>query len=269
MSQIMGNPYFVYVDSRKRISGTDSNFTYNIAFPDDHNYDRVVVLDALIPKSYYLIQAGYNTFQLKENATIVTITVPIGSYLLKTFQTVVGGLLTSSSPNSLTYTITYPASTGPDTGMFTYTQTNGAIVSSLIFNTTLFEPFGFLSGSTNVFTGTTLVSTCVIKLQSEDRLLIHSNIVNNPNRDDILVSINAATNVNYSSIQYINYSPEYSSKVLSSDNNSTYNFSLTDENNLLLSTNGLNLNFTLMFYKKDPIFQQLRDFIKLLINKKE
>ena len=48
----------------------------------------------------------------------------------------------------------------------------------------------------NVFFGTTLTSTCVIKLQSEDRLLIHSNITNNSGHDDVLVSINSTTSIN-------------------------------------------------------------------------
>ncbi len=72
--------YFVYVDSRKRSggTGTDSNFSYFMNFPPDVTYDRVTVIDLLCPKSYYLIQSGYNTFQLMENNVIVTISVPIG-----------------------------------------------------------------------------------------------------------------------------------------------------------------------------------------------
>ena len=104
------NPYYVYVNSRERIAGTDENFTYAINFPQDHDFDTVVCLNALIPKSYYLIQDGTfeNIFQLQEN-TVVTVTVPIGSYLLSAFRTTIGALLTAASPNGLTYTLTYPA----------------------------------------------------------------------------------------------------------------------------------------------------------------
>jgi hypothetical protein len=221
----------------------------------------------MIPKSYYLIQSGgiENVFQLKENNTTVTITVPIGSYLLSAFKTVIGTLLTNASPNGLTYTLAYPAISGADTGKWTYTQTNGAIVSSIICNAHLFEPLGFLSGSTNVFTGTTLISTCVIKLQSEDRLLIHSNICANPTKDDVLVSINSTTSINYSSINYECPAPEFYSHLLSSPNNNTYSFSLTDEDGELIQLNGLNLNLSLLFYKKDPIFDQIRNFMKAAI----
>ena len=63
------NPYYVYVNSRDRTAGTDENFTYNIAFPEDHDFTHVVCLNVLIPKSYYLIQNGplENIFQLDEN----------------------------------------------------------------------------------------------------------------------------------------------------------------------------------------------------------
>ena len=91
----------------------------------------------------------------------------------------------------------------------------------------------------------------MIKLQSEDRLLIHSNIVSN-GRDDILVSMNSSTLINYSSINYVCPAPEFYSRILSSPNNNTYQFSLSDENGELINLNGLNLNLTLLLHKKIP-----------------
>ena len=71
------NPYYVYINSRDRISGTDENFSYNIQFPEGFDFTHVVCLNALIPKSYYLIQSGgvENIFYLKENLTTVTISI--------------------------------------------------------------------------------------------------------------------------------------------------------------------------------------------------
>lgn len=262
------NPYYVYINSRERISGTDENFTYNIQFPEGQDFTHVVILNVLIPKSFYLVQDGplENIFQLDEGGVRVTVIVPIGSYLLSAFKTTVSNLLTAASPHGLIYTLTYPSLSGPDTGKWTYTQNNGAIVSSIITNAHFFEPLGFRSNSTNVFSGTTLVSTCVIKLQSEDRLLIHSNICSN-GRDDILVSINSTTSINYSSIAWECPAPEYYGHALSSQNNNTYSFSLTDEDGELIQLNGLNLNLTLLLYKKDPIFEQMRNFMKMLVTK--
>ncbi len=264
------NQYYVYINSRDRInpqSSTDENFSYAINFPQGFDFTHVVCLNVLIPKSYYLIQLGglEDKFELDENGTTVTITIPAGSYLLSAFRTTVGALLTAASPNSLTYTLTYPASSGPDTGKWTYTQNNPAIVSSIICNDHMFEPMGFLPGSTNVFSGTTLISETVIKLQSEDRLLIHSNVASNPTADDVLVSINSTTSINYSSIAWECPSPAYYSHLINSENQNVFNFSLTDENNELIPLNGLNMNITLLFYRADNIYQQIRNFMKLLI----
>ena len=82
-------------------------------------------------------------------------------------------------------------------------------------------------------------------MQSEDRLLIHSNIAANLT-DDVLVSINSTTSINYSSIAWECPAPEFYSHLLSSKNNNTYSFSLTDESGELIQLNGLNLNLTLM-----------------------
>ena len=241
------NPFYVYVNSRDRTSGTDENFHYAINFPADQDFDTVVCLNCLIPKSYYLIQDELRerTFYLKEDNTTVEIIVPVGSYLLSTFKTTIGQLLTSASPNGLTYTLSYPTSSQPDTGKWTYTQNNGSIQSSIICNGHLFEPLGFKSDSTNDFTGTTLVSTCVIKIQSEDRLMLHSSCVINGGMDNILVSINSTTSINYSSIAWECPAPEFYCHELNSKNNNVYSFQLTDENGELISLNGLNLNIRL------------------------
>lgn len=70
------------IDSSKRISGSTSDFTYQLNIPKNKQYDYVCVLQAIIPKSYYLIQAGLNTFTLQENGvntTIVSIIMQIHS----------------------------------------------------------------------------------------------------------------------------------------------------------------------------------------------
>ena len=145
----------------------------------------------------------------------------------------------------------------PDTGKWTYTQNNSAVQSSLVFNEHLFEPFGFLSQSTNVFTGTTLISRAVIKLQSEDRLLLSSSLVNN-GRDSILASI--------SSINYKCPDCQFYSHLISEKQN-TVSFTLSDENFEVISLNGLNMNLSLCFYKKDDIFEKIKTFLKMAVMK--
>jgi hypothetical protein len=201
---IPNNKHFVYVNSRNRIAGTDANFTYNIDFPPDRKFDHVVLLEALIPKSYWLVQTGYNLFALQENNQTVQISVPTGCYALAQWMNQISALLTSASPNGWVYTVTYPSLSNPavlnEQGQLVYTVTGNSSQPSLIFDThcVLYEPMGFQQNSVNVFSNNTLQSTCVIKMQSEDRLMIHSNCVNNPGQmtslpllTQLLVSITA------------------------------------------------------------------------------
>ena len=273
---LIENPHFIYINSRDRESGTDENFTYNVAFPPGLEFTHVVPLNCLIPKAYYLIQDGplENIFILEENTVQVTISVPIGSYLMSAFKKTVSDLLTIHSPNGLTYTMTYPSTqNGPDTGKWTYSHNDntGLIQSVIITNEHFYEPLGMPSNSRNAFTGTTMISPCVIKLQSEDRLIVHSNIADNPTNDDILISINSTTSINYSSIAWECPAPEFYAHRLSSKYNNTYNFSLTDENGELIHLNGLNMNLTLLFYKDgfQSFIEQLRGFMKLALLKEK
>lgn len=263
----INNPYYVYVNSRNRLDGTDSDFSYNVKFPPGLDVDHVTVLNALIPKSYYLIQLGHNTFDLQEGNSIVTIPIPVGNYLLNAFRLTLQGLLNNYSPNGWTYAVTYPSSSGADTGKYTYSVIGFSSPPAIIVQDHVFEPLGFSQNTVNTFNNIgVLESANVLKLQSEDRLLIHSNIVNNPGFDDILVSINAATNVNFSSISYVNYAPEYNAKLLNKNLN-TYRFTILNEDGRILALNGLNMNITLLFYKRDIALQQIRDFIKVITEK--
>lgn len=264
------NPYFLYVNSRERLSGTDSDFTYAVNYPEGEEFTHCVLLNALIPKSYYLIQNNTtldDKFQLDENGTTVTITVPLGNYTLTTFKNTIGALLTAASPNGLTYTLSYPANNMPDTGRWTYAQNNAAIQSTIICNEHLYEPFGLLRGSTNAFIGATLTSTAVIKMQSEDRLLISSSLINN-GRDSILASINSTSSINYSSINYECPDCQFYSHQIKKQLN-TVSFTLTDEDFEVISTNGLNINLSILFYRADPVYDQIRDVIKMILLEKK
>ena len=76
MSQI------IYVDSDEALSGTSGDFTYQILLND--RYDRVMVIDANIPKSFYLVANGANTFITVENSVSRLLTMHIGNYTAAT-----------------------------------------------------------------------------------------------------------------------------------------------------------------------------------------
>ena len=68
MNHISSKSMF-YIDSQNRTSGSSGNFSINFAMPPNNRYDRIVVMQASIQKSFYLVSAPYNTFQLLEPGT--------------------------------------------------------------------------------------------------------------------------------------------------------------------------------------------------------
>ena len=96
-----------YVDSHNRLSGTHSDFTIQLDL-GINNFDQAVVLQVNIPKSYYLVQNGRNTFILQEGIDQVEISLPIGNYSRSSFKAQLQTSLNSESPNGWTYTVNIP-----------------------------------------------------------------------------------------------------------------------------------------------------------------
>jgi hypothetical protein len=127
-----------YVNSHKRLSGEHNNFSYQIQLPPNNDYTYVCLLSAVIPKSYYLVQQGYNSFILRENGIDTTITIPIGNYSATSFRTVVQGLLNNNTSQAWSYSITYPnISTSANTGKYIYTCAGGN--PSFVFGEGLYD----------------------------------------------------------------------------------------------------------------------------------
>lgn len=262
---LTSNKTIFYINSSNRINGTHSNFNYKLQFNDNIPYDRVVVLQATIPKSYYLVQDGKNTFTLVHGLSSYTITVPAGNYGRTTFQSTILSLLNAAS--SFVYAISYPSSTARQTGKFTFTVSNNASVQpSFVFTDYLYECFGFNENSTNTFSGNSLTSENIIKLQAEDTIFIHSDICQNEN-DNVLQEIYAADNPNFANITFVQNNLESYSKHLTTTQNNIYNFQITNENDVELELNGLNVNLTLMLYQEDNLNTFIKNFLKLQLAK--
>ena len=133
------NPLIVNFNSKDRVSGTNSNFNSIPIDLGNNAFDTVCLIQASIPKSFYNVPSGYNTFTLQENAASVTVTISPGSYTRINLQSILATLLTAASPNGLTYTVSYPASTAPDTFHYTFSVNSAVIVCRFIF--TSLSPF--------------------------------------------------------------------------------------------------------------------------------
>lgn len=263
---LIQNKQIFYIDSSKG-QGKNENFTYTFQFDQTLEFDRCCILQLLIPMSYWLIQEDQNTFILNEGINKeVTIYLPLGNYNRRSLASVLSNILTSNSPSSFTYLVTFPnIATTNDQGLYTYNvSNNGSVQPQFIFqNNATTEALGFQSNSTNNFVSNTLISTSVIKLKPEDQLFLHSDLCSNKN-DDIIQEVYSAGNATFSNILFQQFDVESNSKDISFNKNNSYKFYLTDENNTILNLNGQNMTITLMLYKKNTIFTMLIDFIKYL-----
>lgn len=251
----------VYMSSVNRKSGTSSNFLYSFNIENDKNYDHIAVLQASIPKSYYLINTNNDQWVLTENLNSVNISIPNGNYTLTAWKNTLISLLNSNSPHGWTYSVSFPTATTTNTGHLLFTVSgNGGLQPSFTFSETLYQQFGFNSG-TYQFSANELESVNVINLQLIPALFIHSDIVNNKydcvlqdvysNRDDFSF-------ITYQATEVLAYSKELSYK-----NNFTNRFFLTDDVGNEVNLQGLEWNMTLIFFKKNNTLDLIKNYIKL------
>jgi hypothetical protein len=259
-----------YVNSKMRNnfdSSTDSSFNYTFLNLDKtKDFDHVSVLSASIPKSYYLLQSGLNSFSLLENSTQVAITLTPGNYNRNSLATTVKNLLNSNSPNGWIYNVTFNnINTTFDNGFYYFSVTgNSSIQPSFIFTNGIFEPLGFNSNSTYQFSSNALSSVNVPNLSIETTLFIHSNICQNKEGDNVLQEIYDTGQGTFSYINFVNPIPMEYSKPMPNSNSNTFTFWLTDENGNIVNLNGVNLNLTIMIFKKNDIDNLLKAGIKYL-----
>jgi hypothetical protein len=258
------NKQIFYINSNNRLDGTHSNFTYSINIDQNSEYDRVVVLASSIPKSYYLVDSQYNSFTLKEGVDDVLIIFEAGNYTRNSMSIQLSTVLNTNSPNNYTYAVSYSnINLNPDNGKYVITvSNNGGVQPELIFGEQLNEQLGFNKNQTYQFVGDVLRSANVINLTNETTLFIRSDICQNKEGNNILQEIYTAGEPNYSMTTFLNPTPhEYSKKITTTKSN-IYTFYLTDENGLMIDTNGININITLMIYKENDIDRMLKGAIK-------
>jgi len=85
----------IYLDSEERISGSASNFLYEIIIPDGLKIDTCCVLSMTIPRSYYLIRPGQNRAILIIDAVEHPFEIPPGNYNADNFSETLLAILNS------------------------------------------------------------------------------------------------------------------------------------------------------------------------------
>lgn len=256
-----------YIDSRKRTSGTDSEFEITLDLPVDRPHNAITCLEASIPKSYFLIDVPNNTFELVELGVSTTITITAGNVNRRSLASILGSLLTSNSPNGWTYVITYPnTSSEVDDGRYTFNVSgNSGNQPSFVFGNGLWEALGFNPNTTNTFVGDQLKSINTIKLVREDTLFLRSNQVDNSG-NDVLAPIFTSSNPDYSSIVYKNLEPSYNYRMLNNELTGTvsFKFKLTNEAGDIVNLQGINMLAVIYTFRKEREIDRTQLLLNIL-----
>lgn len=248
-------PLIINFNSKDRVSGTNSNFNSLPADLGNNAFDTVCLVQASLPKSFYNIPSPYNTFVLRENATSVTVTIPVGSYNRINLQSVLATRLNLVSPNGLTYTVSYPASTAADTFHYTFTVNSSVIAVQFIFSSiSVYRQLGF-EIATYTFTpaiGTSsLESVNSLNLSYILRAFIKTDLVADAT-DSILEEIlNFGSYPMSSVVHYQQYNFDMNSRKLSLSSKNSWNFVLQDAFGKEIDLNGISWAFSIVFYQRN------------------
>lgn len=259
----MQQQQLIYINSINKYTGdTNSNFKATIKIASDE-YDHACVLGASIPISYYMVQSGYNTFNLIEQTTTKTISVDIGNYNISNFSTKLKALLNANTSYAYVYDVSYSIVLGK----IIISVSNNAGVQPVIqmINTNLYKFFGFNAGSSNTFVSNTLTSTNVCQFITEETLYIHSDLVQN-NDDNVLQDVYASSFIPFSTITYQATAPIEYAKKINTNKNNIYNFYLLNENDEPINLNGCNMSLTILLFKKNDE-TLLKEYIKYQLSK--
>jgi hypothetical protein len=261
------NSLSVIIDSENRLSGSTSNFTINPSLPNYvSTFDRVVLSQISIPKSFYDININCNSLTYTENGVPINITIPIGMYNVNSLASILSSSLTSNSINSYTYTITYPnAYTSANTNKFTFTCSNTSVPISFIFSSnSLYQQMGFNNNSINTFSSGSITSTNSINISYINRLFLKSSCCNtsyNSILQELLV-VGSYPSTSYVYWENLSNSDTYS-KEFTQPNDNFFSFQLYDRYGNIVDLNGQNFVFSLHFYKKNHTDELHADSIKL------
>jgi hypothetical protein len=252
----------VYIDSHNRASGTDTDFSYKIDLNPNIDFDQVVLLDASIPKSNYVINSTNNTMEVIEDAVPRLIVVPVGNYNRSSLRNVLLDLLNVGTP---VYTMTFPNGTRTgDDGKYIFGCDSNP---TFVFTLGLYEQLGFDKNTSYTFVSNELLSVNITNFRPEAVYYILSNVCQNHN-NSVLGNVISSTNTDFSYINYQCQAPLEYSKDFAKTKSNVYNFIITDEDFQKVSLNGLNVVLTLLFYRKNHIDDIVKNYMKAMLLKK-
>lgn len=268
IDKTFNNPLVINFNSKDRVSGTNSNFNSIPVDLGNNQFDTVCLIQASIPKSFYNVPTGYNKFTLQENAATATITITPGSYTRINFQSTLATLLTAASPNALTYTVSYPASTAPDTFHYTFSVNSAVIVCKFVLTSlSPFRQLGFETSTTYTFTpgvgSSSLESVNAINLSYILRAFIKTNLVADATDSILEELLNFGSFPANSVMSYQQVNFDMNSRAYNPNNRNSWNFVLQDAFGVEIDLNGISWAFSVVFYQRNKTHELQKTEIQI------
>ena len=252
-----------YVDSEERISGTSSNFYCQLNIPSGLKPDTCCVLSMIVPRSFYLVRAGYNRMNVIADNVVYPIEIEPGNYNVNNFSST---LLTKLSILGIgTFNIEFSSVTGKY--RYTYTGTAAEVAFQFEDPSRLGHQTGFDEVSTNTFSAGVLVSKNVLNFISTSTLFLHSDMVDDGS--DILQEMYPENTVPFSNLVYKCEVPSLYSKKLRNNTSGVFHFSLCDEHDKEIDLNGHELYVTLSMYRKEDVTRTFQKGFDALLRSQE
>ena len=249
----------VYLNSEDRISGTASNFTYQFDIPDGLKPDTCCVLSMIVPRSFYLVRAGYNRMNVIADGALSTIDIEPGNYNANNFASSFLGKLNTLGIGK--FDIQFSSITGKY--RYGYTGT-AAIAFQFEDPSRLAHQTGFDEVSTNHFVDGVLMSKNVLNFISTSTLFLHSDMVDDT--ESILQDIYADNTIPFSNLVYNCKVSGLYSKKMRNGGSSLFNFTLCDEHGKEVDLNGHEICITLLLYKREDLTRTFQKGFDVLID---
>jgi len=251
-----------HISSKDKDNGTSNDFIIDLNI--DQSLKEVLnfccVQNITIPKSYYNIQEN-SYLTLYENNIPIIINVEAGNYTRQDLIKSLNTKFNNQTLNNIVYTISKNTILYED-GKLKISCNKPEIIKKIIFtNNELYECMGF-NIKEYIFTNE-LISPNVQNMNSNNIIYLHSNIVSSNNNDFQTSGNNILCYVNNCgscpSFSYIDKDFDMISNMKKLLFTSSMRFYLTSENRDI-NFNGLDVNFTISFFRYTDNIQYYRKF---------
>ena len=255
------------LDSSDRAAGSATNFIIKLEGLDKNaNYDACVLLNFFCPKTYYLVKAPWNTFQINENGSLKTITIPEGNYRFKEFPSNLTTIFAAASP-ALSWTYSFTAV--DRTGKLTITVSGNSGVQPIFtfptygYGTNPIQRIFGYDSATKTFVGDSLTSDYVCNFQLTNNVAVLSTVVTG---DNVLGTVFSSVTDN-SVLFYQENDQESHSRSTIIMNTDYMDVKVIDFVTLQpLDLNGGEIALTIKFFKRDTLNRRILEMLTNLYN---